>query len=210
MLYLSKIVLTPHQEEREHLHNIYQLHQKLWQGFGKKPNDKDRDFLFRIDPGHGKTKEILLQSLSEPNWSRIFPDQGVQMKSFSPHFIEGQRFFFYLRANAMVAKMSERNAKGRTKKRPMPAEQYKDWFLAQGEKHGFSVQLVDRVGDVTVWGYKQKSEEKQQSKQHLRFTGQNLQGHLQVTDVTQFSEIYQKGLGRGKAFGFGLLSLIKE
>ncbi len=215
MLYLSKLILSSEQERKEDLYDIYRLHQKLWQAFEAGDGSKKRDFLFRIDSTNSRDKEILLQSATEPQWERLFPPRHAQVKNYSPKFCEGQNFFFYLRANAVVAK-KQAGKKNSTKIPIRPRDyvlpiyheekrstEYKGWLAEQGKKHGFELCEASRVGTAYAKGKKVKNQP------IIQLTGQNLQGYLKITDADAFTTAYVQGLGRGKAFGFGMLSLMK-
>lgn len=215
-MYLSKITIppSPEREEEQKISNIYLLHKKLWRGFAQEPNERKRDFLFRIDRGIGDLREVLVQSQSEPNWQDEFPTDAVKVKSYVPAFEKGQIFFFYLRANAVVSKVDDLNANGRGIKKPLPAADYEKWLARRADDCGFQLHEIFRMGDAVAKG--SKIEKKSQGKGYkapkhwIRLNGQNLQGHLEVTDPETFTETYTKGLGRGKAFGFGLLSLMQH
>ncbi len=214
MLYLSKITLSPLQERQERLYDIYQLHKKLWKAFEHEGHDKKRDFLYRVDETSSQNKEILLQSCVEPRWQHLFPAQSVQVKSYNPKFHQNQRFLFYLRANAVVAE--KREGKKHSVKIPIrPKEyvfpvydeqdnvvEYQGWLAIQGEKHGFRICEASRMGAAYARGHKKRTH-------RILLTGQNIQGYLQIIDAAAFMNAYVQGIGRGKAFGFGMLSLIK-
>lgn len=214
MLYLSKLILSSEQERAEHLYDIYRLHQKLWKAFEAGEGSQKRDFLFRIDSINSRDKEILLQSATEPQWDGLFLPKHVQVKCYSPKFGEGQKFFFYLRANAVVAKKQvgkKHSAKIPIRPRdyilPVYHEdnrstEYKGWLAEQGKKYGFQLCEASRVGTAYARGKKVQN-------QPIQLTGQNLQGYLKITDAVAFTTAYVQGLGRGKAFGFGMLSLMK-
>ncbi len=109
-------------------------------------------------------------------------------------------------------------------------EHNQGWIFRQSKQHGFSLIDVDTLGQALASGVKTfknlkhhalsqqyNSETNHCQASHsssapnfIRHTGQNLRGTLQITDVEKFGSIYVSGLGRGKAFGFGMLSLLRR
>lgn len=214
MLYLTRIRLDAEQEKREHLHNVYNLHQKLWKAFNVDQDHQERDFLFRVDRTSEHAKEILIQSQSEPHWDGMFPPFRIQSKSFSPKFQAGQEFFFFLRANAVVAEKRPGQKHSRKipirpkdyvyegEQQPESPPQFQGWLARQGEKHGFILTEAARLGSAYAIG------KKKQSGNSIKLTGQDLRGYLKVTDGAAFEQMFVTGLGRAKAFGFGMFSLM--
>ena len=83
----------------------------------------------------------------------------------------------------------------------MPTDQLFGWIAHQGELGGFSIE-----GSATAqpgYVYFKKPEKTEQS----RLRSVRYDGVLVVTDPAGFHEALVQGIGSGKAFGFGLLSL---
>ena len=66
-----------------------------------------------------------------------------------------------------------------------------------------------RTGELdTVTGLRSGRPERGPAiKQKLTFAGVLFDGHLEVTDASLFYETIRQGVGPGKAYGFGLLSV---
>jgi CRISPR system Cascade subunit CasE len=190
-MYISQIVT-----EYSALNDIYDLHQRLWRGFSD--SGESRDFLFRAERRPRKQALILVQSLSPPQWEEVFSPARFMVKGYDPVFRAGQRFYFHIRVSASVAK-SNGPGKQPTRK-PLPWSRYEKWFSEQGAKRGLETLTVSRLGEVFVSSHKKK---------RFSIAGQTLNGTLQVTDPELFLSTYQGGIGRSKAFGFGMLSLKK-
>lgn len=190
-MYISQI----HTDYRK-LRDIYELHQLLWKGFDVGDKKQQRDFLFRAERKPAKQAEILVQSQTRPNWEPVFSPRTFAVKSYEPVFKAGQRFFFLIQVSGSVAKS---NGPGTQPRRvPLPWSQYESWFKSQGEKRGFEVLNLTRLGEVFASSY---------AKKRVSIAGQKLSGVLTVTKPDAFEQSYRQGIGRGKGFGFGMLSL---
>jgi len=89
-----------------------------------------------------------------------------------------------------------------------------EWLTRKGEQHGFRIlaagfssQVLDATVDSQgiVRGRKQIGDEK--SFAELTFRGCTFRGRLQVTDKCKFIDALATGIGSGKSFGFGMLSI---
>ncbi|MGK5094768.1 type I-E CRISPR-associated protein Cas6/Cse3/CasE [Deltaproteobacteria bacterium TL4] len=208
MLYLSKLTLA------SPILDAYQLHQQLWKAFENQTDSAQREFLFRIEEQAPRQQILLVHSCQEPHWEPWLAPSEYAVKAYDPCFREGQQFFFYLRANAVVAEKRE-GAKRSVKIPIRPKEYiqtsqdesgnllYSGWLAKQASEKGFKLLAASRMGEHRAFG-------KKHGESLIRLTGQNLRGHLEITDATAFLSAYVNGLGRGKAFGFGMFSLIRS
>jgi CRISPR system Cascade subunit CasE len=77
------------------------------------------------------------------------------------------------------------------------------WLERQGDRCGFRLLGVDVIPSPNVFGVKKKGTAP------VRITTALYQGTLAVTDSGAFLAVVQQGLGRGKSYGCGLLSLAR-
>jgi CRISPR system Cascade subunit CasE len=189
------------------------------------PRDIEHNFLFRIDPLASGRVAILVQSAGkeQPNWAYAFQNADYllaalpQVKQFDPVSYQEGAYRFRLVANPTMkfdtltkkerlkyTKEEFKAIKGRNGKRlPVPSCQLSDWLSHKGEKSGFSISqdsLDINVGFI----YFQKREE-----DHRRLRSVCYNGILKVTDRQAFMKTIESGIGSGKAFGFGLLSVAR-
>lgn len=77
------------------------------------------------------------------------------------------------------------------------------WFVDKAEKSwGFIVKPENlQVGNVTVKNFEKKG-------QHVTQGSATLIGEFLVSDREKFINSFQEGIGRGRAFGFGLLQIV--
>ena len=216
------------------LRNLYRVHQRLCMAFPSasrasddtdflkpfQPQDfacqqvhvirgPDTGFLFRVDPQPGGRAVILVQSAMEPDWDYAFKNAGYllaacpEKKSFAPCFKEGRLLKFRLLANPTrkVDTKSGPDGQRRNGRRvPVPAGEFYEWLAHRAEKAGFR---LAKESTIILPGYVYVN--KQGGGQ--RYRSVQYDGCLTVTDSALFQETLAHGIGPGKAFGFGLLSV---
>lgn len=184
----------------------------------------DAGFLFRIDPLPGGRVVILVQSAMKPDWDYAFHNASYllaappEVKQFKPCFSKEQRFRFRLVANPTkkictikkeerqkYTKEERKEKKGRHGKRvPVPSDLLYEWLARRAEPAGFS---VDKEATTTQSGYVYV---KLPCSDWQRLRSVRYDGILKVTEPIRFQESIIRGIGPGKAFGFGLLSVAPE
>lgn len=174
-------------------------------------------FLFRIDPQPNGRAVILVQSAIKPNWDYAFHNAGYllavqpEVKSFDPGFTKGQHLRFRLMANP--TRRLSKNSLGADeqplkdnkwigKRVPVPADRLVEWLARRAEPAGFS---IEKETTTIQPGYIYVNKTRDGEGQRLRSV--RYDGILEVTDPAGFKETLIRGIGSGKAFGFGLLSV---
>ncbi len=157
-----------------------------------------------------------------------------EVKDYDPSFAKGGRFRFRLAANPTkkvdtvekekrraITKEEFKKIEGRHGRRiPVPADQLIDWLARRAESGGFS---IDKDSTVRVCapsvskaplksptltfqpGYVYMNKMRDGDSARLRSV--RFEGVLEVIDADKFRNILTGGIGSGKAFGFGLLSV---
>jgi CRISPR system Cascade subunit CasE len=129
----------------------------------------------------------------------------------------GRRFAFRLIGNPTRTIPHTRNQKspeqgkrphGQRVARRKPEEQL-EWLIRKGEQHGFVIPSahngqpdVSPSPCLTLTGQRRPSDKGPITLEPVRF-----EGHLIVTDTAAFTDALHKGIGHGKAYGCGLISL---
>ncbi|MGO9177494.1 MAG: type I-E CRISPR-associated protein Cas6/Cse3/CasE [Desulfobaccales bacterium] len=179
----------------------------------------DSGFLFRIDPRPGGRAVILVQSAVRPDWDYAFHNARYllaappEMKSFDLHFTKGQSLLFRLVANptrrlrkhSLEADGQPIEEKWEGKRVPVRDEQLFDWLARRAEPAGFSVK-ADCTNVQPGYIYVNKTKD---GYGH-RLRSVRYDGILNVADPARIQETIIHGIGPGKAFGFGLLSLVRS
>jgi CRISPR system Cascade subunit CasE len=216
MMYLSRLTLNPRNRRvQREIAEPYQMHRTLMRGF---PDDidpeKDR-VLFRVDTDlRTGVPTVLLQSTLEPRWDWL-EDNGArgyllhppETKTFDLNLAPRQVLAFRLRANPTVKRRREK-ADGtlRAVRDPLYGEEEQiKWLERKAEQGGFRLLSVraQSAPDVHGWAHHDDAKHK------LKLFAVQFEGLLQVADPDRLRETVRQGIGSGKGFGFGLLSLAR-
>lgn len=189
----------------------------------KPPRATDSGFLFRIDPLPGGRAAILVQSAIEPDWDYAFHNASHLLaappdaKPFDPRPPAGARLRFRLVVNPTKKtgtlgkkerqELSADELKGRAgrygRRVPVPPESLLDWLVRRSAAMGFS---VDEAASTVQPGYVYMNKSPEGKGKGQRLRSARYEGVLTVIDADRFREALVRGVGPGKAFGFGLLS----
>lgn len=178
------------------------------------PGERKRR-LWRIDPLNGKHYMLILSADSpdltdlarqfgNPNAS--IPWETKSYDSLLERIEVGSTWQFRLTANPTKACKSSQDpmARGTVRAHITPFYQ-QQWLLVRCEAHGFSLtpEEVYVVGSRWLRFYKGN-----QRKHPVTVLSCTYEGLLTITDAEQFRQTLQNGIGRGKAYGLGLLTIV--
>jgi CRISPR system Cascade subunit CasE len=203
MVYLSRLFLNPRSRQvQAELRDSYQMHRTLSKAFSDDREEyRQARCLFRVDESPGEPHLCLLvQSRLKPNWDQWMVAERYLIalpttKEFEPNLHPGQLLAFRLRANPTVRREGKRLGLYRDEERL-------SWLARKGEMHGFRpcqvvVRKEDRLQSRSAAGH-------EATLNAVRFDGT-----LRVTEPGKCIEALEGGIGSGKGFGFGLLSLAR-
>ncbi len=207
------------------------LHRDLMRCFPTLPDEAHPraavGLLYRIEPTLTATVRVLAQSLTEPDWSRL-PEwcdvEGVKpLDTFYGQIVTGQTLTLRLRANATKCAADRPEGGGhlinvRRAALSKPDEQTA-WLERAAARGGFAlgtVRVAQRDADGMIRGMVAVPDIRiapeadvygGRGEKGLTFGSALFEGRLTVTDAARFRQTLLGGVGRGKAFGFGLLSV---
>lgn len=176
---------------------------------------KGNGFLFRVDPQVGGNVVIFVLSAVKPDWdyafhnARHFLAAPPEVKEYNPFIEKGQRLKFRLMANPTkkIDTKSRPEGNRRNGKRiPVAHDKLKDWLTCKGEEGGFKFGVED-VSVQSGYIYFDKAKRDDDKPQKGRLLSARFDGVLEITNADSFRETLCRGIGPGKAFGFGLLSI---
>ncbi len=206
-MYLSKLEIdTSRRPGRLWLSNPHRVHQRLLMAFRDAPAGR---VLYRIErltrPPH-----ILVQASCPAEWDAAFADHPVlasppRQKEVRLEFSEGQRLRFLLRANPTKRLPSGRPGEKVDGKRVAlyREEAQRAWLIRKGTRGGFRPLAFD----VRPLGDSMSHKGPMKEGAALTHVAVEFEGILEVTDPQLFQSSLSDGIGPGKAYGFGLLSL---
>lgn len=195
--------------------------------------------LFRVDlDSRCNSVVVYVQSTVKPDWSFLYDrrdyllanaDRPKDIAKAYQQLQNGQVLSFRLRANPTkrIWKVTTANSELKGKRVGLLQEEEQiAWLVRKGKEResgksgGFEILVkeienengeihhVPRV-DVRREG-KQRGRKKENGSSHATtHLAVRYDGLLQITDVDAFRETLSKGIGPGKAFGFGLLSVAR-
>jgi CRISPR system Cascade subunit CasE len=140
--------------------------------------------------------------LGDPG-ARDYLLQAPETKSFELALAPGQRLAFRLRANPTAKHWREEGGELKARRDPlMREEEQRAWLERKGAAGGFGVLHLTIADEGTLRGRTAGD-----TRHALRFRAVRFEGVLEVLDPDQLWLTVQNGIGSGKSFGFGLLSL---
>jgi CRISPR system Cascade subunit CasE len=196
---LSRFVLDiEHTDARRDLANPYDMHRTVKRLCGEETP------LWRLED-----RVVLMQSETAPAWSKLAEEYLARDPEQRPFpleklRLEGREIRFRLRANPTVSRKQEVDGvKPRRGQRHSiyDEEGQRAWLSRQGQRGGFEVLALE----ITESG-KQRFR-KPQGGPTITIHPCLFEGRLRVTDVEAFQRTLREGLGSGKAFGLGMLSI---
>ena len=213
-MYLSRLILNPRSRRvQSEIADRYQLHRSIMGAF---PDDLDADeerVLFRLDQdARSGDLTLLVQSWTLPDWSwlaepnardylRSVSVPNPALKEFQLDLASGQTLAFRLRANPTARRRLPDGSKKRVGLQR--EEEQIEWLERKAERNGFRILSVRTSHQSKAYGWVYQNGDKHR----LTFLAVQFDGLLQVEDAEQLEEAVRSGIGSGKAFGFGLLSL---
>lgn len=182
----------------------YSLHRVVYSLYADTRSEDEKNaskasgILYADQGGDFQHRKILLLADREPA-AQIDGQYGeVQSKTVSPDFLQHKRYRFKVIVNPTRRDNASRKlipVKGR--------EAIAEWFLERSESSwGFEASSEHlQVDNVQVMQFKDKAQRK------ITLSQAQIQGILKVTDRDRFIQSFRQGIGRGRAFGCGLLQI---
>lgn len=169
--------------------------------------------LWRIDKFQGKYWLLLVSSV-EPDLSSMVSQFGLEnmvepaeTKDYEPflnRLRDDQVWQFRLRGNPVRSVKSSDGKRGKIYAHVTPLQQ-KQWLLDRAESYGFKVDLNNFDVVNSKWHKFDKA-----SVRNVTIRAVTFEGFLTITDREKFVEMLQMGLGRGKAYGCGLMTIMRR
>ena len=183
------------------------LHGPLESSF---PGERQRN-LWRIDSRGGQNYLLILSS-EKPDLSRMAvqfaaPGETWQTKDYTPlldRICQGSRWQFCLCANPTYSVPAGPGQRGRVCAHSTPQNQI-EWLKRQSEKYGFILSEEEFGITKSVW-YRFK---KGSSGKNVTFLAVTYEGILEVSNPEIFRQMLCSGIGRGKAYGTGLMTVVQ-
>lgn len=167
--------------------------------------------LWRVDTLGGEQYLLVLseEQLDLTNAAEQFGyDSNYDSKPYSvllDRIVNGSRWQFRLIANPTVQKYDDKKGRGKVIAH-ISTEFQGEWFKKQAEKHGFSLNDDEWLVTGSKWYIFKKNKN---SKNTVRMLAVTYEGVLTVTDADVFRKALCSGIGREKAYGMGMLTVMR-
>lgn len=222
-LFLSRLQLDPtHQKVQQALANCHALHQHIMGALPTATTPQAREefgVLYRIDfDAKIRTPTLLVQSAARPDWTSIgnaglLATSAPEIKEIATSYAmlaPSTRLRFRLRANP--TRRINRSHAGidplAGKRVELRDEQgQRDWLTRKAGQSGFDVIGVQIQPGDALGGKQRGRRGTGGDARALIFATVTFDGVLEVTDAEVFRAALRQGIGSGKAYGFGLLSV---
>ena len=213
-MHLSRLTLNARTlQVQSDLRNPYDLHRTLtfaWADEGE-PLPAGERMLWRLDAEQPPT--LLVQSTTAPEWGRLMARHPGYLDTFRVTSIDPARldalsqpegrYRFRLRANPAVTKREDEAGEARTQKPKRyglySADAQAEWLVRLAARSGFVAERFEITHSERFRARKGKA--------LVTLAAATFEGELRVTDTGKLRAALQNGLGHGRAFGMGLLSL---
>ena len=213
-MYISRVKLDLN--NRKNLRDLSQLgcyHGWIEDSFPDERGKGNRSRkLWRIDSIHNE-HYLLVLSEEKPEESILekYAVKGsLEIKDYDP-FIEklreGMQAKFRIKLNTVKSLADRSQGRRRGRLVPVPLDELIPYFLSRAEKNGFHVD----EGDLKIVARSKELFEKQDQEDtriKLDLVSTSYEGLLTITDLEKFKKALAQGIGKKKAYGFGLLTII--
>ena len=204
-MYLSRVAIDVKKyESMKALYNQEILHGMIESSF---LGERQRN-LWRLD--HLLGEKYLLVLSNTPPQNNTLPEQigyensvweTKQYDSLLERITEGSRWYFRLTANPTIAEHVEGKKRGKVKAITVVHKQ-REWLTRTSAKKGFFVQ--ESQFDVVQSEWRTIKKEGKE----IQILAVTFEGILNVTNAEVFRQTLISGIGREKAYGMGLLTVV--
>jgi CRISPR system Cascade subunit CasE len=225
-LWLSRLALDPRSGDvQRDLADCHALHRRLAGAALAGDQKSTNRLLYRVEPQHRGAELILLvQTSALPDWSALPPgylrdtvfdlENPAQRRLDRDHaaISAGDRLRFRLRANPtrkIDTKTREDGSRSNGNRVPLTGEEAQAaWMMRKAEASGCRIVQTtvrpDPLGSEATGRQRRGSETRA-----LTFAAVWFDGVMEVVDADALRSALRQGVGPGKAFGFGLLSVVR-
>lgn len=207
-MYLSRVQIdTNNRQKIRSLTHLGAYHDWVERSFPQEWERGERSRkLWRIDRLGGR-QYLLVVSNEAPELDALcrYGVQGTaEMKLYDPFLNAlhaGEHCRFRVVLNPVVAVPAGHGERGHIRPH-VTVEHQMAYLSARAEKHGFSVQegaysIIAR--DFAFW---------RKGKEHVRLSRVAYEGILKIEDASLFRTLLTEGMGKKKAYGFGMMTVI--
>lgn len=214
-MYLSRVAVdTNNRQKISDLTHLGAYHNWVEQSFPNSANDRSRPrHLWRLDTLNGQ-QYLLVLSETPPDTSLLerygIPD-SAQVKSYD-HLLDAvaphARFRFRLTANPTHS-VPQPDGRGTVYAHVTVAQQLQ-WLIDRAEKNGFHILPQPTDPDALAVDIVSRDRPilRHTHTKTVKLSRVSFEGMLEVTNVEMFKHLLIAGIGRERAYGMGLMTVI--
>lgn len=209
MLYLSRVEIdSTNRRKLKNLTHLGAYHDWVEKCFPEEIKNHERQrHLWRIDDFKGKSYLLLLSSdrPDEEELLRYGVDGTVMVRNYDEFMDKlnvGQIMMFKLTANPTHYKDGKVYPH-------VTVEQQSKWLLDRAKGLGFDILESDGIPSFSVIN-REWQVLKRKGGRSVKLSKVTYQGYLKIVDLDLFRSALLKGVGREKAFGMGLMTVIPK
>lgn len=206
-MWISMLTINPENgDANADLKDANQLHKTVMSGM---PETCDTPVLYRTDRSRNGRFQVTVVSHVQPNWEKIqsgttpYLLEPPSVKAYDPEMSNGDLLRFRLKAHPTVSKkIGELGHRDRG--RPLfirTPEDRREWLRRRSEKLGFSLLDCDEIETGTI--------RCQRPEGRIEIPYVTFQGIIRVDDVRTFIDALGRNVGQKRAFGCGMLSVMR-
>ena len=208
-MYLSRVELdTSRRSTMAALTSVQKLHGAVESAF----DGERKRRLWRLDHLGEKTYILIVSEDAPTKLETIVLQFGTgsaaETKCYDPllkRLKTDDQWHFRLTANPVKSRPDAEHLKKRGTVTAHCSVQFqKKWLMDRAEKHGFSLTEDDFTVTEMRW-----LRFKKQARQDVSLLSVSYEGTLRVTDQTAFWQLLCNGIGRGKAYGLGMMTVVR-
>ena len=211
MTTFTRIFLNPRKRgARNLLTNPQAMHAAVRSSFPPDIETSESRVLWRVDHS-GDVHTLYIVGPEKPDAGHIVeqagwdtrPPETANYDRLLDSITRGQKWRFELTANPVSSKAGERGTRGKLVAH-VTAEQQTQWLRNKGEAHGFTLLEDATVIHRDSLGFNQV---KGDTRNRITLASARFSGTLEVADAESRRSTLALGLGRGRAYGCGLMTL---
>lgn len=217
-MYLSRVEINPYRRETMRaLESPQIIHAAVMASFDSFGSNESDRVLWRVDSLRNATY-ILIQSQRRPDMHHIVDQFGrpdsehpchetQEYDQFLQSIKAGERMMFRLTANPTHSIKDPDNPKRGKVVAHVTINQQKKWLSDRAPKYGF--EFVKDGEDPMFDVRSRKNFEFKRGDSTVTLNAATFEGLIEVTDSEKMISAMKEGIGRGKAYGCGLLTVMR-
>lgn len=216
-MYLSRVEIDINNRRKiKDLTHLGRYHGWVEDSFPEENNKENRSRkLWRIDK-LGEKYYLLILSENEPDFEKL-EKYGVEKSGTSKNYDdfldsleEGMKAKFRIKLNTVRAYKDKENPTKRGRIMPVPNEELNEFLIDKASRNGFEVNN-NEFGIVKLdEEYFMHTDKDESKKSRKKIVSATYGGVLKITELDKFKKALTKGIGKKKAYGCGLLTIIPE